>query len=96
MLPISIARDSLGTRTFLPRHETLLLCDSKMASYERWSQAGVPVPQSVMINTEADLRRAFKDIGNQLWLRNISGTGGKGSLPVSDFDIAKRWIDLSR
>ena len=96
LLPISAARDRVGTRTFLPKHETMALCGSKMGSYEVWRQAGVPVPQSMLLETETDLRRAFQEIGTDLWLREITGTGGKGSLPVSDFAVAKSWIELRR
>ena len=96
MVAISAARDHLGTRTFLPRHETIVQTDSKMATFERLRQAGVPVPQSLLINTEADLDQAFQQLGDALWLRAIRGTGGKGSLPVSDFQTAKNWIDLRR
>ncbi len=94
LLPVSAARDRLRTRIFLPSHRTLTVCDSKWDSYEHWRRAGVPVPASMFINTEADLRYAFRQLGGTLWLRAIRGTGGKGSLPVSDYDKAKRWIDF--
>ena len=96
MLPVSAYRDYLGTQTFLPKHEIFVICDSKMSSYERWRQAGVPVPESMLIYSEGDLRLAFSELGDRLWLRPIRGTGARGSLPIFDFHTAKTWIDMAR
>lgn len=85
---------ALGIATFLPSHKTVALCQDKMASYRRFKDSGIPVPESLLILDEADLSHAFRQMGNNLWLRAIKGTGGKGSLPVSDFDAAKKWIDF--
>ena len=94
MLSISAARERLDVCTFLPRHETLRLLESRADSYERCRQAGVPVPRSVLINNEADLRRAFTDVGEHLWLRNVEAFWCQSSLTVSDLDMARAWIDL--
>lgn len=85
---------SLSIPTFLPPPETIALCQDKLASYQRLCQAGVPVPDSILLRTEGDLHQAFRELGREIWLRAISGTGGRGSLPVSDYDFAKRWVDF--
>jgi carbamoyl-phosphate synthase large subunit len=50
-----------------------------------------------MINSEADLKRAFEELGDDkgtIWLRASSiGGGGKGALPTSNFNFAKGWIE---
>ncbi len=96
MLTVARDRARIGARVFLPRVETLELCNNKVASYERWHAAGVPVPASMRINSVADLERAFDDLGPELWLRDIGGAGGKGSLPVTDMKTAVGWIDIRR
>ena len=50
-----------------------------------------------MLNNEKDLEAAFEELGNEkgnIWIRASSiGAGGKGSLPTSDLNFAKSWID---
>ena len=88
-------RDSLGARTFLPSHETIELLDDKLASFEAWRAAGLPVPETVLINSEDDLDEAFERCGPQVWFRAIRGSAGKGSLPTDKKHIAKAWIDFN-
>lgn len=96
LAPISANRSLLNAPVFLPRHETILACDSKWDSYEKFVKAGVPVPCSILINSEADLKRAFDELGPTVWLRALTGTGGKGSLPASSFEEGRAWIDMWR
>ena len=92
---ISAARDEIGCRTFLPPHETVQLCEDKARSNEVWQSAGVPVPRSMSINGPQDLERAFRDLGEDLWLRAVSGSGARGALPVSDMETGVRWVELN-
>ena len=86
----------VGARTFLPSPETIALCQDKMGSYRRLHDAGLPVPLSMPMDSEDDLRRAFQELGPSLWLRATHGVAGRGSLPVSDYDTAKKWISFHR
>lgn len=87
----------MGCKTFLPPHEVIDTCVHKYKSYLKFKAAGVPVPENRMINTPEDLEEAFKQLGDengQIWLRASSiGGGGKGSIPTSDYQLAKCWID---
>jgi carbamoyl-phosphate synthase large subunit len=96
MIAISELRDRLPCRTFLPKHETILICEDKYASYEIWRRAGLKVPETMMINNSEDLRAAFSELGPRLWLRFISGSAGRGALPTSDFEEARLWIDFRK
>jgi carbamoyl-phosphate synthase large subunit len=87
---------TLGIRTFLPKWDTVIICQDKMATYDLMNNAGVTVPPSLFLSSPEDLRRAFREIGQPLWLRAIHGAGGRGSLPVTDEDSAFRWIDMQR
>ena len=96
MLAISGNRDLLGVRTLLPRHETVVICEDKYKSFEVWRRNGITVPETTILNDPHDLRRAFKEFGPKLWVRAISGSAGKGSLPTDDFDTARLWIDFHK
>ena len=93
MLAISAARNELGARVFLPSHRSLEICEDKFSSQQIWSAADLPVPATVLIKDEDDLKKAFTDIGPSLWIRATTGSGGRGALPVDDFDYAREWID---
>jgi carbamoyl-phosphate synthase large subunit len=92
---ISAARDDIGCKTFLPEHSTIQICDDKARSNAAWQEAGVPVPRSMSVADHADLERAFRDLGPELWLRAVAGSGATGALPVSDMDTAIKWVELN-
>lgn len=86
-----------GVKTFMPRHEVIDTCVHKYKSYLKFKDAGIKVPENMLINDIEDLKRAFSNLtskSNKIWLRASSiGGGGKGALPTDDYDFAKKWID---
>lgn len=86
-----------GTKMFMPAYEVIDVCVNKYKSYLKWKEAGIKVSENILLNNESDLKKAFKDLGNEagkIWIRASSiGGGGKGALPTEDFEFAKRWID---
>ncbi len=94
MLSLSLCRDDLGVRTFLPRHQILETCASKLASYLAWEAAGIRVPRTLPIDSPDDLAAAFATFGPRLWLREIHGAAGEGSLPTDDPEVALHWINF--
>lgn len=93
---ISRHRDRIGARVFLPAPATVLLCQDKFRSWERWRAAGLTVPETVLLHSDEDLKLAFERFGGAMWLRAVSGAGGRGALPVHDLDTARSWLDLHR
>ena len=96
----SLIRDDIhatGTSTFMPDHEVIDTCVHKHKTYLKLKQAGIQVPENMLINNPADLVESFSALGDnngRIWLRASSiGGGGKGALPTNDFEFAKRWID---
>lgn len=96
----SLIRDDIiatGTKIFMPDHEVIDTCVHKYKSYLAFRDAGVIVPENILINSEEDLRKAFAELGDEngkIWLRASSiGGGGKGALPTADFSMAKAWIE---
>lgn len=84
---------ALGVKLYLPSKETVENCIDKAKSYELWQQAGLRVPKTMLLHNEADLKRAFSELGEKIWLRAIVGGGGRGALPTDSFAFAKTWID---
>ncbi len=97
---LSEARDRLQARVFLPDPATLALADSKWASHEIWRDAGLPVPETHLIDAPATLRAVFPRLQREpdapVWVRG-AGIPGKGigvaSLPCRTVDQAIHWVD---
>jgi len=96
----SLLRDEIhktGTKTFMPDHDVIDTCVNKYKTYVKFKEAGIKVPTNMLINTEDDLKEAFKYLGDKngnIWLRISSiSAGGKGSLPTNDLSFARSWIN---
>jgi carbamoyl-phosphate synthase large subunit len=96
----SLLRDEIhaaGVKTFMPSHEVIDTCVHKHKTYLKLKDAGIKVPENIMIHNEADLKNAFDTLGDKngnIWLRASSiGGGGKGALPTNDYTFAKGWIN---
>jgi carbamoyl-phosphate synthase large subunit len=96
MIAISGLRDRLPCKTFLPSHPTIVTCEDKFASFVKWREAGLKVPETMLIKTPDDLTTAFSRFGPRLWLRFTSGSAGRGALPTEDPEQARLWIDFHR
>jgi hypothetical protein len=93
---LSRHRDAVGARTFLPAHRTIEICQDKFASFRAWKEAGLPVPDTMLVSTEEDLESAFARFGAPVWLRAIvSPGGGKGSFRAATVREARAWLDFS-
>ena len=90
---ISENRDKLKCKTFLPAQKSVEILRDKFLSYEKWSKAGVPVPATMLLENEADLREAYQRFGSSIWIREIRGAAGKGSLASPKFDEALMHIN---
>ena len=86
--------DKIKIKTFLPNKETITICQNKFKAYKKWEDNKLPQPRTLFLNNKEDLKKAFKKLGGKIWVREIKGSGGKGSLPTEDFKQAKTWIDF--
>jgi len=91
---ISQNRERLNINIFLPRKETVALCDNKFETQKKWQKNKIIVPDSMLIRNELDLKEAYRKFGKKIWIREISGAGGKGSLAPKNYNQAKIWIDF--
>jgi len=93
---ISRIRDqvqALGVKLFMPSPETVENCVDKYKSYQIWKQAGINVPETLPLYSPEDLKVAFDKFGSRVWVRAVTGGGGRWALPTDNFDFAKLWID---
>ena len=67
--------EALGVKLYLPDARTVEVCVDKKQSYHIWKDAGLKVPETIVINDEIDLRRAFDTFGETIWLRASEGGG---------------------
>lgn len=89
--------ESAGVKMLVPDYETIDTCVHKYKSWISFKNAGITVPENIIINNKNELKLAFELLGNddgRIWLRSsLIGGGGKGSLPTNDFFEATEWID---
>jgi predicted ATP-grasp superfamily ATP-dependent carboligase len=92
-------RSRLRATTFLPKQETIRICQDKLRTYRLLKQARVPVPETYPVEDEEHLTRVYKELmktHETLWIRAIKGAGSKAALPIVELDHAKFWIDYWR
>ncbi len=93
---LSENREKINAKTLFPAKETVRICQDKFLSFEKWQAAGIKVPKTIIIRTKTDVEEALKEFGGKMWIRAISGAGGRGSLPVSDVQTAINWLDFQK
>jgi hypothetical protein len=93
---VSEHRGEVGARLFLPDAATVRTCQDKFLSFRRWQAAGLKVADRLLLRSEDDLKAAFERFEGALWLRAVSGAGGRGALAVRDYDTARSWLDFHR
>lgn len=93
---LSANRDKLHAKTLFPAQETIITCQDKFLSFEKWEAAGIKVPKTYIIHNKEELQKAFDEFGGKMWVRATSGAGGRGSLPITDMQTAINWLDFQK
>lgn len=91
---LSENREKINAKTFFPAKETVNILQDKFESFKVWEKAGIKVPRTVLLSHDTDLQELLDSFGGAMWIRAISGAGGRGSLPVYDVKTAKNWLDF--
>ncbi|GAA2698237.1 hypothetical protein GCM10010310_63530 [Streptomyces violaceolatus] len=89
---LSRRRESVNNPMFLPDHDDHVRAEDKWHTYQCLSDAGLPVPDSVLVRDGADLDRALRRHG-AIWLRRTRGSGGAGSLATDAPALAHAWVE---
>jgi len=92
---ISKHREELNIKTFLPSKMTVLVCQNKWESRKYWAGAGIEHPKTYLINNVVELSDKFAEINGTVWIRDIKGAGGKGSLKTDSLEKAFNWFDYN-
>jgi carbamoyl-phosphate synthase large subunit len=90
---LSDNRERLKCKTFLPSKESVTILRDKYSSYKVWHENGVPVPKTIILNSDNDLKKAYELFGSEIWIREIRGAAGKGSLSSPKFEDALNHIN---
>jgi hypothetical protein len=88
---VTSGRDYLGCRTFWPSQEALNIYEDKWATYEKCRDAGLPVPDTVLLQTPRDVEECIRRWG-KVWLRATRGSGGRGAIVTDDEVLAAHWV----
>jgi carbamoyl-phosphate synthase large subunit len=85
--------EGFGVMTYLPRHEDIM--PDKLYMHQKLNSSGVPVPKAIHIELIEKVDDAFMELNSPLWIRSITGAGGRLSLKVNSSEEAKLWIKLN-
>ncbi len=88
---LSDRREEIRAPIFLPPKDAVNIYENKWESYLFFKNAGIVVPETSLINEPKDVDNAIGKFGN-IWLRAIRGSGGNGSIQISDPTLAKAWV----
>jgi carbamoyl-phosphate synthase large subunit len=88
-------RDEVQAGTFLPRTETIELCQDKARFADAVRAAGLPSPEFAHVGSEDELSAATEQIvqtHEKAWVRAVRGAGARASLPVTTPEQAVSWM----
>jgi hypothetical protein len=91
---LSDSRDRFPFDLFLPRRETIELCQDKHAMNVAFRRRGIPVPRFYAIDALDDLEGVFARFEGDgvLWCRVRRGAMALGATAVANVDQARAWI----
>lgn len=88
---VTSRRTELGCTTFWPPQDAMAIYEDKWLTYLKCRDVGVPVPETVLVSTPEDVRRAVRQWG-KVWLRATRGSGGRGAIVTDDPDLGIAWV----
>ena len=91
---LSKHRDELNCKHFMPKHHIVEICRDKWQSYIAWRDTGIKVPKTMLVEDYTTLSLAFQEFrSGNIWIREITGAAGKGSLSRPSFKHALHQIE---
>jgi len=85
--------ENLGVMMYLPRHEDIM--PDKLYIYEKLNSSRVPLPKTVPVRSIEHIDHDLMKLDLPLWIRAITGAGGRLSLRVNSSEEAKLWMRLN-
>ena len=98
VLVISSLRDRIRAMTFLPLHQTVVLCQDKYACNKVLAMNGVASPATIPLKSWFDLDRAWSTYmpgTGKMWVRANTGAAGRGAYlaKAGTFPFIEGWIN---
>ena len=93
---VSENREKLKAKTFLPPKSVISICQNKWKSRQYWQKDGIQHPKTFLVKSYDDILPACHEINGWLWVRDIKGAGGKGSLKTNDYKAVLEWIKFKQ
>ncbi|MGC0313450.1 hypothetical protein [Kitasatospora acidiphila] len=91
LLALARARARLAAPTLLPDPGDHLRMEDKWATWQALHDAGLPAPDTVLVDDADDLRTLLAR-HPRIWLRHRNGSGGAGSVAAGTEALAAAWI----
>jgi hypothetical protein len=91
---LSALRDDLPCRVFLPRADTIAVCQDKYTLIEALRERGVPVATTCAVSDLSEIEELFRRLrpARRLWCRARRGSGSVAAIPVTSPAQARAWI----
>jgi len=96
---ISENREELNALTYLPKKETIKICQDKFLSANIWKDKMFPSVRAIEIRyayLQNDIQKAFDLLGEKIWIRAKKGAGGTGSTLIENVETGVNWIKYWR
>ncbi len=94
---ISENREKLSAKTFLPKKETVRLCQDKMALNKKLEKEGFVRPIAYRIDKPEDIEKHLPELleryPEKAWLRATRGAGSRAALPIRKAEHGIAWIE---
>lgn len=96
VVAVSLIRDEIPVKVFLPDHADILVCQNKNNFYSTLQENSEPVPEFVQIISAETIEEDIARIGksNRYWVRPVRGSGSTGATWVYNAKQVRKWISL--
>ena len=92
VLEISRHKDEVGAATLLPDSKVVEISQDKWETYLATKDKGYFV-DTILIEDENSIKRAFERFGSPLWIRKRKGAGGGRCFVAHNVEQAKFWVE---
>ena len=92
---LSLNRDKIRAKTFLPNNETVRICQDKFLSAKIINN-GLGEANTLFVKNDKDIKNAGKIIGYPYWMRARRGAGGRGSSKIENYEMGLHWFNYWR
>ena len=89
---LSLNRNKIKAKTFLPNNETVKICQDKFLSAKIINN-GLGGSNTIYIKDDKDIKNAGEILGYPYWMRARRGAGGRGSSKIESYEMGLHWFN---